>query len=596
MTVYIEEGQVPNRKQCFHPHANLADDKRLLQLHTCDLRNINSQTGSLLFTGDEEIQRPGHILVLHHSSLVPINTDAPLTQEIDLQAGSHNAPDESVHRRATRAHTIPNELEPNSPEKAPRATITTISPHDNVVSSQTPTSLTHIPGDNSHLAETQTGNISKSLDPEVLEAIDKRLDDNTSKGPPIHDDIFVRWNDIFKEGLPKEEITDLFKKYAIPENCGLVAVCLAALGSLLTKLAEKEDIDRVSLITTLSDTTRLLIDLQRDETLTRRLIILSNLNPSLKATLNATTADEFGRDTKNGKVFGKVCQRPQTPGEEAPAVISQDAKKPECSSSSNTVSPDGDEEAIEVFHPRSQVILPPEENFESTNEFILQETSLNHSVNTLSGRLKHFIPVWKELFSDKVVEWLEGYIIPFTDPLIQLREPAEPNWSKNERMLLADHIRQLLFKVALILGPEIGSNPDIKRFCKGASNLRPALPRYNVTWDPKIVLDSISKWFPNEEIPLQHLSGKLATLLALTTGQRLQTLIAIDIRNIEKTEEHIAIKIPAHLKTSGHQRLQPNLILPFYPEDPTICVARALEIYLDRTRHLRNETTSPFIS
>ncbi|RLU24073.1 hypothetical protein DMN91_004282 [Ooceraea biroi] len=150
--------------------------------------------------------------------------------------------------------------------------------------------------------------------------------------------------------------------------------------------------------------------------------------------------------------------------------------------------------------------------------------------------------------------------------------------------------------VALILGPEIGSNPDIKRFCKGASNLRPALPRYNVTWDPKIVLDSISKWFPNEEIPLQHLSGKLATLLALTTGQRLQTLIAIDIRNIEKTEEHIAIKIPAHLKTSGHQRLQPNLILPFYPEDPTICVARALEIYLDRTRHLRNETTSPFIS
>ncbi|RLU24098.1 hypothetical protein DMN91_004307 [Ooceraea biroi] len=218
---------------------------------------------------------------------------------------------------ADPSDTIPNELEPNSPEKAPRATITTISPHDNVVSSQTPTSLTHIPGDNSHLAETQTGNISKSLDPEVLEAIDKRLDDNTSKG------------------------------------------------------------------------------------------------------------------------------------EEAPAVISQDAKKPECSSSSNTVSPDGDEEAIEVFHPRSQVILPPEENFESTNEFILQETSLNHSVNTLSGRLKHFIPVWKELFSDKVVEWLEGYIIPFTDPLIQLREPAEPNWSKNERMLLADHIRQLLFKGAI---------------------------------------------------------------------------------------------------------------------------------------------------
>lgn len=149
--------------------------------------------------------------------------------------------------------------------------------------------------------------------------------------------------------------------------------------------------------------------------------------------------------------------------------------------------------------------------------------------------------------------------------------------------------------IALILGPEIGNNPDIKRFCRGASNLRPALPKYNTTWDPKIVLDFVTKWFPNEEISMKQLSEKLATLLALTTSQRMQTLSAIDIRNIQKTQEYFEIKIPAQLKTSGHQKLQPNLILPFYPEDPTICVAGALEVYLRRTDCLQN-TTNLFIS
>lgn len=74
----------------------------------------------------------------------------------------------------------------------------------------------------------------------------------------------------------------------------------------------------------------------------------------------------------------------------------------------------------------------------------------------------------------------------------------------------------------------------------------------------------------------------------------MQTLTAIDIRNIKKTEKH-EIKIPAHLKTSGYQKLQPNLILPFYLEDFTVCVARALEIYLNRTGHLRNKITCLFI-
>lgn len=154
--------------------------------------------------------------------------------------------------------------------------------------------------------------------------------------------------------------------------------------------------------------------------------------------------------------------------------------------------------------------------------------------------------------------------------------------------------------VALIIGsevgPEVGQNTSIKRFCKGISKLRPMRPKYDTTWDPKIVLDFFSKQFSNKEVPLEKLGEKVATLMALTTGHRLQTLSLIDIRNIEKVNKNIEIKIPAQLKTSGYKKVQPILILPFYTQDPTICVASALTTYIHRIKNLWKEENRLFIS
>lgn len=150
--------------------------------------------------------------------------------------------------------------------------------------------------------------------------------------------------------------------------------------------------------------------------------------------------------------------------------------------------------------------------------------------------------------------------------------------------------------MAFFMGPELGQHPLIKRFCKGASNMRPAEPRYKSTWDPKIVLDFMSDWVPNDQIPLDQLSAKLAVLLALTTGQRMQTLIAIDIRNIVRVSDCIEIKIPAKLKTSKTKKKQPTLNIPTYKTDPRICVTSALEAYLQRTKEIRGEEQALFIS
>ncbi|KAH0562932.1 hypothetical protein KQX54_001655, partial [Cotesia glomerata] len=90
-----------------------------------------------------------------------------------------------------------------------------------------------------------------------------------------------------------------------------VSVCLSTLGSMLSNLLKGVTLDSLTLISNLSDIGRILIDLQCDVTLTRRLIISSNLNSAMKETLNATTADEwlFGKDLGDTLKTAKSLKR-----------------------------------------------------------------------------------------------------------------------------------------------------------------------------------------------------------------------------------------------------------------------------------------------
>lgn len=144
--------------------------------------------------------------------------------------------------------------------------------------------------------------------------------------------------------------------------------------------------------------------------------------------------------------------------------------------------------------------------------------------------------------------------------------------------------------IAQITGPEMGHQVSVKRFFKGIYNLRPSLPRYTSTWDPFIVLDYIKKLPSTEKLPLDVLTYKLAGLVALASGQRVQTLSLIEINNIEEREEGIIIKIPKRVKTSSKNSVQPTMDFPFYEEDPRVCVARTMQIYLKRTEKLRKES------
>ena len=72
-----------------------------------------------------------------------------------------------------------------------------------------------------------------------------------------------------------------------------------------------------------------------------------------------------------------------------------------------------------------------------------------------------------------------------------------------------------------------GKHPLVQQFIKGIFNLRSAVPRQFVVWDPNIVLGYLSNL--EYDLPLKHLSEKLVILLCLLSGQRDQTVKALNI-------------------------------------------------------------------
>lgn len=150
--------------------------------------------------------------------------------------------------------------------------------------------------------------------------------------------------------------------------------------------------------------------------------------------------------------------------------------------------------------------------------------------------------------------------------------------------------------LSLILGSRIGSDDIISRLFKGFYRLRPPMPKYSATWDTSIVLDFLANFYPNLDIDLQVLTKKLITLLALITAHRVQTLSLIRLKNLIINNSNISINISDIIKTSRLGSKPPNLIIPFYRVKPEICPANTLLDYLERTKHLRGEEDSLFIS
>lgn len=131
----------------------------------------------------------------------------------------------------------------------------------------------------------------------------------------------------------------------------------------------------------------------------------------------------------------------------------------------------------------------------------------------------------------------------------------------------------------------IGSHPLVVRLMKGIANKRPPSCKYDVTWDVSLVLDLFTKWEDNLSLNLMNLSIKLVALLALTTGQRVQTLAAIKVSEIFLSTSGAEIRVRDKLKNSK-PGVGLSLSLAKF-EKTKICVVKCLEVYIERTCKIR---------
>lgn len=98
-----------------------------------------------------------------------------------------------------------------------------------------------------------------------------------------------------------------------------------------------------------------------------------------------------------------------------------------------------------------------------------------------------------------------------------------------------------------------------------------------------------------KNLPLSLLSQKLVTLLALATGQRIQTLASLQLKNVFFSPTEARIRVTDLLKTSKPHAVGTTLVLPKFQERPLVCPVGTLEKYLAVTKVLRGTSSKLFL-
>jgi integrase len=157
--------------------------------------------------------------------------------------------------------------------------------------------------------------------------------------------------------------------------------------------------------------------------------------------------------------------------------------------------------------------------------------------------------------------------------------------------------RSALSTTLMVSDSEVfGTHPLVSRFMKGVFETRPSLPRYGETWDVNVVLDYLSGLGPPEEQTFKMLTYKVVMLLALLSGQRRQTMHALDISTMQLSLNKCTFVIKSLLKTSRPGKHLTSVEFKSYTLDRNLCPVAHISEYIKRTELLRGNQHKLFIS
>ncbi|KOB72478.1 Uncharacterized protein OBRU01_08744 [Operophtera brumata] len=397
--------------------------------------------------------------------------------------------------------------------------------------------------------EVLTENISE-LDLEIRLALGDPAEEIPTYAENIHTDIAKRWLPILCKGLTKEGKEKILKEHtAVTEivrardkkleaKQGQLGLGISAISKAMSMLLG--DGKKVEVIKLLSEGCRILSDLHFTETQTRSKLITPCLDKSFLNIIQDEERDDtlFGRKLSEKISSAKVIEKQETNC----TVISCD-KVQYLTINSNKTAGGKLDSAFSVPHVGEQG---------GRGAY----TASRPAPSTIYRRNRTQAPLPPP---------------PSTPTAPQHRQAA----SRQQAPITA---------VIMFL---------TKKFQKGASF--GSLNSHRSALSLLLVLDHVCDWYPNDSLPLDQITKKLAMLLALWTGHRVQTLSVIKLGNVVFSRSQIIITISDLIKTSAAGRKQPTLMLPYF-NISNICPAKCLVDYLSVTRSVRNGIHHLFIT
>ena len=176
-------------------------------------------------------------------------------------------------------------------------------------------------------------------------------------------------------------------------------------------------------------------------------------------------------------------------------------------------------------------------------------------------------------YSSILVDWFNycksENVCHFNAPKVKIIEYLTKKYNNGAKYGSLNSARAAIAK---ILDYSIANDQLIINYFKSIYRSRPSRAKYDRTWDVNVVLKNLSTWYPLEELS-QKITKTLATLLALVTAHRVQTIASIETQNIIHRQGQIEIEIPNIIKTSAPGKAQPLLLLPYFNQKLELCVA-----------------------
>ena len=103
------------------------------------------------------------------------------------------------------------------------------------------------------------------------------------------------------------------------------------------------------------------------------------------------------------------------------------------------------------------------------------------------------------------------------------------------------------------------------------------------------------KTIPLRDISLKQLSVKMVTLLAILSGQRVQTLSSLKLSCVKISSDRCVFYIDSLLKTSKPGKHKSSLEFLSY-DDSDICIVRHVQLYIEKTKNIRDNIDKLLIS